>query len=268
MSATRGLTTIEAVALNYAMGAGRTDAGELARYILLAKNGFRELNIHVSANIKSVALDINKENYSVVLPDDFQQFLKVGLNVNGHVVLLNYDPTICIAQPEDSFCDDNGNEIEDHERFVNDCLCLSNNVLPPYYDYNSYYGRSFDNNQFVGKTFWLPAGYKNLGLFRIDPSSNIMYLDSMCSSGSQIILDYISNGLTDEKTYITEDLINPLVAYIRYQLALNGANVSLPAAMSEWKEQFNLYRRAKKSIPLSAVMQSIRKEIFMANLKR
>lgn len=351
------LTTLERIAFNYALLNDETDSAALAKYILLAKNGFRELAIHVGMNIKSSELKINKENMSVILPDDYQKFLKVGLCINGHVLLLTYDPTICIEKHIPNYCGDktdsaymasledrlgksyilqakyaqptkfyytidmdniNGEFImvaadkdekvcsltipettvvgEDHsiteagdcmidinacnngacppmtdeQRFMNDCQCLVQGIVPEYYyDRYAYSSHTYDNNQYVGRNLWLPAGYKDIGLFRIDTKNNVMYLDSMCYDADAIVLEYQSNGVSNEKTYITEDLVNPITAYIRYQLSMNpNSKIAIGMAKAEWDQQYNLYKKAKISIPLATVAQTIRKEVFQTNLRR
>lgn len=350
------LTTLERIAFNYALLNDETDSAALAKYILLAKNGFRELAIHVGMNIKSSELKINKDNMSVILPDDYQKFLKVGLCINGHVLLLTYDPTICIEKHIPNYCGDTtdleylkttgrtsgtlynisvgyeepvtfyyttditkidqetilvsssedqrvcsltvpktyiigdlysvtevgtcviGNDnsdgscppMTDEQRFINDCQCLVQGIVPEYYyDRYAYSSHTYDNNQYVGRNLWLPAGYKNIGLFRIDTKNNVMYLDSMCYDADAIVLEYQSNGVSNEKTYITEDLVNPITAYIRYQLSMNpNSKIAIGMAKAEWDQQYNLYKKAKISIPLATVAQTIRKEVFQTNLRR
>lgn len=350
------LTTLERIAFNYALLNDDTDSMAIGKYVLLAKNGFRELAIHVGMNIVSSELKINRENMSVILPDDYQKFLKVGLCINGHVLLLTYDPTICIEKHIPNYCGDktdstylasiadkpgtsyilsakyaepikfyytsnmadingefvlvnaaedvtvcsltipettavgvdhsitevgpctiDGNAcnadcppMTDEQRFINDCKCLKNDTIPEYYlDRYAYGSISYDNNQYVGRTSWLPAGYKDIGLFRIDTKNNVMYLDSMCYDADSIVLEYQSNGVSNEKTYITEDLVNPITAYIRYQMSMSpNSKIAIGAAKAEWEQQYNLYKKAKISIPLATLAQTIRKEVYLTNLRR
>jgi hypothetical protein len=52
---------------------------------LFGREAVKELNLFNTLNIKSVLLDINTDTMTVNLPDDYIEYSKVGILINGRI---------------------------------------------------------------------------------------------------------------------------------------------------------------------------------------
>ena len=73
-------------------------------YILLGKEAVAEMNLRGFFPIQNVALDIDNTTHSAKLPEDYSKYIRVGICINGRILELDYDSTLCIREPQDNFC--------------------------------------------------------------------------------------------------------------------------------------------------------------------
>lgn len=77
-------------------------------YILLGRECVAEMVTRGFMPISSVALDIDQNTNSAKLSDDYLQYIRVGICINGRIIELDYDSTMCVREKQDNFCYTNG----------------------------------------------------------------------------------------------------------------------------------------------------------------
>lgn len=171
----------------------------------LAAEGFTELNLFAVDNIKSVILPIN-ENFTVDLPKDYIDYLKVGIFINGKVWTLGYNKDI--ALPRD----------------VNECgltipsiiNCSDNDTKINFPSWGFYFSNHFRNGQYVGELYGFGGGF-NFSYYRIDREKRQIVLTDTIAKGT-IILEYQSSGVSAEgATVIPKQAMRAVKEYIHWK---------------------------------------------------
>lgn len=259
-------TTLEHIAQEFALRKNEGEQNKL-RYLMYAKLGLRELNVTVLENVKSVMINLDSLNSGLV-PDDFMKVYKLGYCVNGRIIELDRDSSLCINEPEVEYCEDSDNEeaaiVTDECRIANDCQCLLGGI-----DLNWYGGAGiWGNIYYNGVRFSYPSypAYVSKGFYNI--KENRIYVSSVCSGG-QLVLEYKSNGVVaGELTYLPEELAAPIVAYIRYYNELDKGGRNAAIYYEEYRRQYSIYKNYKIRIYLKDAVKSRRKNVSQANLGR
>lgn len=190
------------------------------RYLHFAIKGFREMNLlGLAPTVKSVQLPVNQNTNTVQLPEDFVDYLRIGLCCNGTMINLVLNDEICLNDQYPQACDCTGEQLQ------NDISTLCN-------IFNANNGNCSDCNQYGAVWYWPTYGayYPNFGIvnygigpgtykggYRLNREMNIIQFDS-CVNAQSITLEYKSNGIKpDGNVVISEEMIPALNAYIHYQ---------------------------------------------------
>ncbi len=94
-------TTLENIANEFALRKNEGEQNRL-RYLMYGRIALRELNLTIEENVKSIMLDLDAMN-SIVLPDDFLKVYKLGYCVNGRILELDRDDSICGYEKKDNY---------------------------------------------------------------------------------------------------------------------------------------------------------------------
>ena len=76
----------------------------LPEYILHGRDCIAELNLRGFIPTQSVELDIDRGSHSAKLPSDYLKYTKVGICVCNRIIELDYDETLCVHEPVETFC--------------------------------------------------------------------------------------------------------------------------------------------------------------------
>jgi len=184
------------------------------RFLKWAIDGFRDLNESgVLETYKSVRLTVNK-NGTVDLPDDYEDYTKVGLCEHGYIINFVANDTICLVPPKVDCCLD---AVKEAERCCRDGNFGAGGYLNDgWYGNQWYYLPSFHNGQFTAGIYGLGAGFYNAG-FRVNDADRTIQFDKfLCAK--EIILEYRSNGGIDKgNAYIPDFAIKALRHYVHWQ---------------------------------------------------
>lgn len=207
-----------------ALGDNRKD------YIILKHilSGVRELALSGQSVPKAVMLPINENIKTVNLPEDFVDWLSVGIVCGGEVQKFIQAKSFAKAL----WKDDCGNEII---KASEDCCDKSN--------------RHFEN--FFGK-------------FDVDIANGRIRLNPNITE-EHLYLEYISNGLEpDGDILIREAAASTLVAYVHYQLnRLPRSTPDLPEKKQEYERQLRRLNRINNPISLTDIATIIDKNRTM-----
>lgn len=194
------------------------------QYLHYAINGYRELNlIGLMPTIKMVSLPVNQATNTAKLPDDYIDYIRIGVCCNGIFINFDYNDEICIY----------GETVEDM------CGCNNSNITPNNIStlcnaYGMCGGQVDCNGTYGGFATWLWPAYVNgvfnysqpnfgigpgfyHGGYRINKQARTIQFDS-CVNAQTVTLEYKSNGFdTMGDAVIPEDAIPALKAYVHWQ---------------------------------------------------
>lgn len=225
------------VNLNYVVNSVLMDMDEYTtskrkKILQYAIFGMTELNIFVLPSVEVAYLKQN-DDFTVDLPDDYMDYIKVAVEVGdgdqSRIVTLTLNNTLPLPNVDklkicpNSCVDEPTLTLNGTDYFV------------PGFGY--YFAQHYRNGQYVGEMFGLGGGI-GLMQYRIDIKNRQIIFDQLFPGG-EIVLEYKSTGIkTDGTTTIPRQAVAALRSYIKWQLAENNDKLALSA--KEEKENFIL----------------------------
>lgn len=187
---------------------GVADEKHYVRFLKWAIDGFRKMNLHgLMPTIKTVELDVDKTLNVANLPEDYIEYVKVGICVNG--VWINFDLNNNICNTGEAKCPCEPTVIENT---IYDTSGI-------YLDYNNtweFYNSHVNNGIFTAGYYGVGAGF-NGGGYKIDLDNGRIIFDSYVNA-SKVVLEYRSTGIADDgSARVDEGAIEALTAYVNYQ---------------------------------------------------
>lgn len=193
----KGLVSIQDVVREFISEKGDFTDVNYLRYLKMAIRGFTNLNLHTVRSFRSVILTLNDLNQAVI-PDDYVNWVNIGVLYNGKLYHLNTNPDLFLLQEGDSV------GVESQEI--------------PYK--GLVYGSSYVNVIYGATTSLSSPSYK---VFRdegkIQFSSNVASKD--------IAMEYITTGINPNgMTYIPKVAADALIEYLHWRDRKNDKKFS------------------------------------------
>jgi hypothetical protein len=216
------------VNLNYVVNSVLMDMDEYTtskrkKILQYAIFGVTELNIFVLPSVEVAYLRQN-DDFTIDLPDDYLDYIKVGVEVGGpderRIVTLTLNNTLPLPNTDKlKICP---NSCVDEPT-----LTLNNtDYFIPGFGY--YFAEHYRNGQYVGEMYGLGGGM-GLMQYRVDLKNRQIILNELFENG-EIVLEYKSTGIkTDGSTTIPRQAVAALRAYIKWELAENNDKLALSA---------------------------------------
>jgi hypothetical protein len=172
-----------------------------ARFLQLAVNGLRELNMDISGSAKMIVLEI-KDDMTVDLPHDFINYTKIAIcGADGELMSLGHNPKLCKAR----YADDCGN-------ITHKSGTANRKGIPTYIDNISSH---FRNGEMVGRFFGEGGGYNANGQYVLDKERGVIQLSSV--DANEIILEYLADVRAIDGNYLVHPyIIETLKRYIHW----------------------------------------------------
>ena len=189
---------------------GVSDEKHYVRFLKWAVDGYRKMNLHgLLPTIRSIELEIDKSTNSANLPDDYIEYLKIGVCRNGYMYNFDYNSKICLPRDGESHCPCEATVIE----------TTLNDTTGVYLDYNTtwdFYNPRVNNGIYTAGFYGVGAGFYGGG-YRIDEHSGKIIFDSYVDLDS-VIMEYRSTGVSDDGTaFVPDGAIEALTAWVNYQ---------------------------------------------------
>lgn len=219
------------------------------RYLMYryAKSGLNELNLSFASNLKAVNVEI-PFSCKVQKKDDYYQFVRAYLiNCDGRTIEINRNQNI----PDKIFhyllnCDGSLIDTCDEDSLKDECLTC-----------NPSKGNSCDINCSTckGYGYYLPKVMQQL----LDDLTK--YKDSWISTdgeffefssdleGMSVMIEYIANqssNLTECQIFIDEEMVKPLMYFIRFKLLENGQDTMQQAQYFK-----SMFKAARNKVSIS-----------------
>jgi hypothetical protein len=189
----------------------KTESKAFLRHLKWANDAFRRLNLADGLpTMKTVTLEVDSSTNTAILPNDYIEYSKIGLCVNGVLVNFDMNDALCLDSAEaDSVCACTDEEIT---AGIEACCNGIGSEGTWYYPYYSQY----HNGQFVAGIYGAGAGFRHGG-FKINLEANKIQFDS-CVTASEVVLEYKSSGMsTDGNAIVQQTAIPAIEAYIHWK---------------------------------------------------
>lgn len=195
--------------------------------------GFRELNLNGASTPKIAHLEM-LPNKAVNLPSDYVKYTKIGICVNGRVVTLGLDDSLCL--------NDTYNECGDPLEIAMENM---DNLDYPYFNFGVPFLSHFQNNQFVEGYFGMGGGFNSRGYYRINEAKNQIQFTSEVPA-TEIVLEYISDGISpDGSAVVPIEATAYLRAYIHWK-RVEAKKDSTESEIARWRNETQVaWRNAK-----------------------
>jgi len=230
-----------------------------------ALRGIRELGFDVNKVVKSIKLPV-ESNDTVELPDDFVDYIKIGVvGSNGVVYVLGENKNI--NQSMAYVLDSNGNPIDSDDDGVFDrveskgptnsgspTVDLVENGLDSFVFRNYLYDGGF------GALYGFGGG-KSFGQFRMNLEQNRIEISSN-TDAAEVVMEYISDEARSSNPVIHVYAEEALMAYIYYKIVERKASVPANEKARARSEYYNERRKANarmKSVSKDDILKTIRK---------
>lgn len=169
---------------------------------------YRRLNLGgLMPTNKSVMLDIDENTHTATLPDDYVDYIKVGICRNGVVINFDYKEDLCTQEQlaAESVCDCSTEQIEsDTANISGGCTGgMQSWWWYPYLYNGAYYGGMYGYS--AGR---YRGGYKIIG--------GKICFDSHVTA-DRVLLEYKSNGISGAATVVPEGAIDCITTFIHLQ---------------------------------------------------
>lgn len=208
-----------------------------------ALRGIREFGMDISANIKSVLLDVNEQYGYVEIPCDLLALTKIGqVGSDGLVYVFaeNKNMNLLENYPAES--------------------------VPDYLlGFDSYVFRNFLFEGSAGRLYGMGGG-QGAGEYRVNWAENRIEI-SMLSATTQVLIEYISDEAKCENPSVPTAAEEALRAYIYYKTLERKASVPMgekQRARSEYYNQLRLANSRMKSFSKNDALQIIRRNFRLS----
>lgn len=247
------IVTLDYIVRNVIVSLEESSLRRYQTYLQYAIRGFRELNINGAsvAKIKHLPMLPNK---AVNLPTDYVKYTKIGICVNGRVVTLGLDESLCLNESY-SEC---GDPLE----------VAMENVDNPDYSYFSFgypFASHYHNNQFVDGYFGMGGGFNSRGYYRINTEMNQIQFASVVPD-TEIVLEYISDGINpDGSASVPVEATEYLIAFIHWKRVENKQSSTEAEIERKRRDTMIAWKNLKHfmtSFTVSEYLDSFRAGVF------
>lgn len=221
----------------------------------------KELSPQFSMGFKAVRLDVNTNNYTVALPNDFLKETLVSV----------LDPETCTLIPlgkrdkmniaSDYVLNSAGDPVLDADGIeeLSAIVCTPDTNTDYFYDYPYLYQRWV--NPSLGRQYGQGGGNNAFGYYRFNPQDNYFNLE-LSKSIDKIVLEYQADVTMQGDPDVDALLEDAIGDGIYYRLIRRKNNV--PAnekerAKREWNNSLRLAKRQLNSLSKSEWLQQFRK---------
>jgi len=175
-------------------------------YLQYAIRGHRELRLFATTSVK-VAFCEMLPNKAINLPPDFVKYTKIGLCINGRILTLGLDNSLCVGNSFSECGDPLPVAIDNLQN--TDAVELGI-IAWPFLD-------QFRNGQYVGGLYGVGGGFNSKGYYKEDYAHNRIQFSSEVPSET-IVLEYISDGSSPDGTAsVPVQAVEPLIAFVHWK---------------------------------------------------
>jgi len=231
-----------------------------------ALRGIREMGFDMSKVVRSLKLSLNSANNTVELPDDFVDWIKVGVVGSDNLVyVLGENKNINYSQ---AYQDGFGVKVTDSD----DAADSDGDGVFDRIDDKTTTGGSYGSDGFNSAVFrdyyygsqnaiYGAGGGRYRGEFRVNLDQNRIEVSPM-SGVSEIVIEYVADEARSKNPSIHVYLEEALASYMYYKIVERKASVPANEKARARQEYYNERRKANariKSFTKEEALKTIRK---------
>lgn len=192
--------TLEQIARSVLLDLGE-DTSRLEQFLHWAIKGYREYFLDSAKKIKTCQPKLSERN-TAAIPDDFIDWVRIGVIERGRVIKFTHDPRIA----EDAY-----KKVENK----NEHITLG---YPYYHDYNA-------KGEYTGQKFGLGEKHNGYGYFTITDCE--IQFNALRVSPKRVYMEYLSNEL-GPATLVHPYAVNAIETYVHWKKLLhsNGSGIN------------------------------------------
>lgn len=226
-----------------------------------ALRAIRELGFDVQKRVKSLKLEVNDDNNTVELPDDYVDYTKIGV-VGGDGLIYVFGENKNISSSMKYVEDASGNPIDSDNDGVFDRVEAKQIgvTASSLSDYESYTFRNFLYEGNIGRAYGIGGGQYS-GEFRINNEQNRIELYST-TGYTEVVIEYIADEARSKNPSVHLYAEGAVQAYIHYKLVERKSNVPQSEKARARQQFYNERRLANariKSFTKEEALKTIRK---------
>jgi len=217
-----------------------------------ALRGIREFGFDVVSRIKSLKLDIDSTNNTVLIPDDYVGMIKLGivdsngiLRVFGENKNLNHSRKISSTSTSDSESGPMPIEANLVSNRADDKTSTIAN-LDTADDYDYYIFENYMYNGTIGRLYGMGGGMAP-GEYRINLDQNRIEVETS-GDYSQVVMEYVADEARSTNPVIHVYAEEALRSYIYYKLCERKASVPANEKARARSEYYNERRKARRRL--------------------
>lgn len=233
-------TDIDNVIKAFMSRRGEKSLTNFEKYRNIAIQGFSDLNLFNLNSIQVAYIPVDTDTKIARLPSDFLMLSKIGVNICGVVWTLTMNPNITMPRPE-TIC---SFPIEDCEN----CTDIANLGGYPFVPF-------WSNGVYISTLYGVSGGF-NECYYKIDETNQRILLQGNIRN-NEIILEYVSNGITSGLVPIPRIAQPALMAYLEWVTI----EYDMRIPMQEKVRKENLYD--KELVALNRVSMGFTCEEFL-----
>jgi hypothetical protein len=244
--------TLDYIVRNVIVSLEESSLRRYQTYLQYCIRGVRELNLFAGSVPKTVHLPM-LANKAINLPSDYVKYVKIGICINGRIVTLGLDDSLCL--------NDNYGECGDPLEVVIANLDNNNYSWLAYgYPFLSYY----HNNQWVEGLFGVGGGFNSRGYYKENPEKNQIQFTSNVPS-TEIILEYISDGVREDGSAVVPmEAVEYLINFVHWK-RVEAKHDSTESEIARWREMsrvaYNNYKHFHQMFSVEEYLDSYRKNV-------
>lgn len=197
---------------------GRSTLHKFESNLAVAARAARRLRVDVNAPVKTVFLTPTSYN-TIIVPDDFYDYSKIGVCAGGQVYNLSVNPNLCFPHMK------------------NDCGQLQpeqfasggyTGGLDEYFPYAIdsgfgywYYNFWNENGEFTGKLYGHGQGWSPFGQYCYNPD-NKEFVVTPNLAGETICLEYATLDMNNAQILVPEEADEYIITFMNWKTAKGG----------------------------------------------
>jgi len=184
-----------------------------SQYFSLAARCLTDINIHDLRQVRVHYGTIDSDLNTIPLPDDLENIIRVGVNVNERMWIIPQNRNIVIPREED--CGEEERDVD-----------ASNANINPTGESSSRFYSHWRNGGWVSNLYGTFGGFSDL-FYRYDKERNRLLLEGNLSTDYDVVIEYVSTGIsTSDETIIPLYVQEAILAYLRWKVAENVPTMS------------------------------------------
>jgi hypothetical protein len=217
-----------------------------------ALRGIREMGFDLSQKIRSLKMNVNTDNNTVELPDDYVDLIKIGvIGADGLVYVFGENRNMHIAQKYKVTSGSDllaANAIDSDSDGVFDRVDVteSGQEYNALRGYDSYVFRNYLYENSAGQLYGLGGGQYN-GEYRINLDQSRIEL-SINDHVNTVVMEYVCDEARSKNPTVHVFMEEALRAYIYYKLIQHKASVPMNEKMRARTEYYNERRLANSRL--------------------